>query len=120
MERGELRRADASVAVTQFLDLCAGELHRKRLFGVVGADDPDAVEKQARNAVATFRRPTASTNEPRRARLSGAASLPLSRSWRKIVVLTSPVSSASNSRASVGWSASTATRRQPVGGALRK
>jgi AcrR family transcriptional regulator len=53
-ERGELRRADASVAVAQFLDLCAGELHRKRLFGVVGADDRDAVEKQARNAVATF------------------------------------------------------------------
>jgi AcrR family transcriptional regulator len=54
MERGELRRADASVAVTQFLDLCAGELHRKRLFGVAGADDRDEVEKQARNAVATF------------------------------------------------------------------
>ena len=54
MERGELRRADASVAVAQFLDLCAGELHRKRLFGVVGADDRDEVEKQARNAVATF------------------------------------------------------------------
>ena len=54
MERGELRRADASVAVTQFMDLCAGELHRKRLFGVVGADDRDEVEKQARNAVATF------------------------------------------------------------------
>jgi AcrR family transcriptional regulator len=54
MERGELRRADASVAVTQFLDLCSGELHRKRLFGVVGGDDPDAVDKQARNAVATF------------------------------------------------------------------
>ena len=53
-ERGELRRADASVAVAQFLDLCAGELHRKRLFGVVGADDRDEVEKQARNAVATF------------------------------------------------------------------
>jgi len=54
MERGELRRAEASVAVTQFLDLCSGELHRKRLFGIVGADDPDAVEKQASNAVATF------------------------------------------------------------------
>jgi len=54
MERGELRRADASVAVTQFMDLCAGELHRKRLFGVVGADDRDAVERQARDAVATF------------------------------------------------------------------
>ncbi len=54
MERGELRRAEASVAVAQFLDLCAGELHRKRLFGVVGADDREEVEKQARNAVATF------------------------------------------------------------------
>jgi AcrR family transcriptional regulator len=54
MERGELRRADASVAVTQFLDLCSGELHRKRLFGVLGADDRDAVEKQVTNAVATF------------------------------------------------------------------
>ena len=54
VERGELRRAEASVAVTQFLNLCSGELHRRRLFGIVGADDPDAVEKQARNAVATF------------------------------------------------------------------
>jgi AcrR family transcriptional regulator len=54
MERGELRRADATVAVAQFLDLCTGELHRKRLFGVVGADDRDAVEKQVRNAVTTF------------------------------------------------------------------
>jgi len=54
MERGALRRTDASVAVLQFFDLCAGELHRKRLFGVVGADDRDAVEKQAKNAVATF------------------------------------------------------------------
>jgi AcrR family transcriptional regulator len=54
MERGELRRADASVAVTQFLDLCSGELHRKRLFGVGGADDLDAVERQVRNAVTTF------------------------------------------------------------------
>jgi AcrR family transcriptional regulator len=54
IERGELRRAEASVAVAQFLDLCAGELHRKRLFGVVGADDRDEVEKQVRNAVATF------------------------------------------------------------------
>jgi AcrR family transcriptional regulator len=54
MERGELRRAEASVAVTQFLDLCSGELHRKRLFGVFGADDRNAVDKQVRNAVATF------------------------------------------------------------------
>jgi len=54
MQRGELRRAKASVAATQFLDLCFGELHRKRLFGVVGADNRDAAGKQARNAVATF------------------------------------------------------------------
>jgi AcrR family transcriptional regulator len=54
MERGELRRADASVAVAQFLDLCTGELHRKRLFGVAGPDDREEAERQARNAVATF------------------------------------------------------------------
>ena len=54
MERGELRRTEASVAVAQFMDLCAGELHRKRLFGVVGADDRGEVEKQAKNAVTTF------------------------------------------------------------------
>ena len=54
MERGELRRTEASVAVAQFMDLCAGELHRKRLFGVVGADDRSEVEKQAKNAVTTF------------------------------------------------------------------
>jgi AcrR family transcriptional regulator len=52
--RGELRQAEASVAVAQFLDLCSGELHRKRLFGVVCVDDRDEVEKQARDAVATF------------------------------------------------------------------
>jgi len=54
MERGELRRTNPSVAVAQFLDLCSGELHRKRLFGVVGADDRDEVETQVRNAVTTF------------------------------------------------------------------
>ena len=54
MERGDLRRADESVAAAQFMDLCAGELHRKRLFGVVDADDRDEVERQARDAVATF------------------------------------------------------------------
>jgi len=54
MERGELRRTNASVAVAQFLDLCAGELHRKRLFGVVGADDRGDVERQAKSAVTTF------------------------------------------------------------------
>jgi AcrR family transcriptional regulator len=54
MERGELRRADASVAVAQFLDLCTGELHRKRLFGIVGADDQDAAQRQVKAAVATF------------------------------------------------------------------
>ena len=54
MERGELRRAEASVAAAQFLDLCAGELHRKRLFGLVGVADRDDVEKQAKSAVTTF------------------------------------------------------------------
>ncbi len=54
MERGELRRAVASVAAMQFVDLCSGELHRKRLFGVVGADNRDEFEKQVRNAVTTF------------------------------------------------------------------
>jgi len=53
-ERGELRRADMTVAAMQFLDLCSGELHRKRLFGVDGVDDRDAVERQVENAVATF------------------------------------------------------------------
>ena len=66
MERGELRRTEASVAVAQFMDLCAGELHRKRLFGVVGVDDRDEVEKQARNAVATFLA-AYGANEPSRA-----------------------------------------------------
>jgi len=54
MERGELRRADARVAVSQFLDLCTGELHRKRLFGVVGPHDREEAERQAKNAVTTF------------------------------------------------------------------
>jgi AcrR family transcriptional regulator len=66
MERGELRRTNPSVAVAQFLDLCSGELHRKRLFGVVGADDRDEVETQVRNAVTTFLA-AYGANEPSRA-----------------------------------------------------
>jgi TetR/AcrR family transcriptional repressor of mexJK operon len=54
MERGELRRANALVAAEQFLDLCAGQLHRKRLWGVVCDISQDVIEAQAKRVVTTF------------------------------------------------------------------
>ena len=54
MERGELRRTNTLVAAEQFLDLCAGHLHRKRLWGVVGDISQEAIEAQARRVVTTF------------------------------------------------------------------
>jgi TetR/AcrR family transcriptional repressor of mexJK operon len=54
MENGELRRANALVAAEQFFDLCAGHMHRKRLFGVVVGTGKDDIAVQARWTVATF------------------------------------------------------------------
>ncbi len=54
MERGDLRRANVLVAAEQFLDLCAGHLHRKRLWGVVDGVTPEEIEIQAERTVATF------------------------------------------------------------------
>jgi AcrR family transcriptional regulator len=48
MERGELRRAEASVAVTQFLDLCSGELHRNAVTTFLAAYGADEVSRAAR------------------------------------------------------------------------
>jgi hypothetical protein len=54
IERGELRRTNALVAAEQFLDLCAGHLHRKRLWGVICDISQEAIEAQARHVVTTF------------------------------------------------------------------
>jgi AcrR family transcriptional regulator len=54
MQRGELRRTDAMIAAEQFLDLCAGHLHRRRLWGVIGAVSPDVIEAEVEHIVATF------------------------------------------------------------------
>jgi len=54
MERGELRRSNVQVAAEQFLDLCGGHLHRKRLWGVICDISQDVVEVQAKRVVATF------------------------------------------------------------------
>ncbi|MGA7674546.1 MAG: TetR/AcrR family transcriptional regulator [Rhizomicrobium sp.] len=54
IERGELRRVNARVAAEQFLDLCAGHLHRKRLWGIVGSISQEEIEAQAKRVVKTF------------------------------------------------------------------
>ena len=54
IERGELRRTNALAAAEQFLDLCAGQLHRKRLWGVVCDISQDVIEAQAKRVVTTF------------------------------------------------------------------
>lgn len=54
IERGELQRTNVHVAAEQFLDLCAGHLHRRRLWGVIGAVSPDVIEAEVEHIVATF------------------------------------------------------------------
>lgn len=54
IERGELRRSNVQAAAGQFLDLCAGQLHRKRLWGIVENTSQEDIEVQAKRAVATF------------------------------------------------------------------
>jgi AcrR family transcriptional regulator len=54
MERGELRRANVQAAAEQFLDLCAGHLHRKRLWGIVSEVSQEDIETQVKRVVATF------------------------------------------------------------------
>ena len=54
MARGALRPADPTVAARQFLELCSGELHRKRLYGIAVADVDADADRQTRNTVSTF------------------------------------------------------------------
>jgi TetR/AcrR family transcriptional regulator, mexJK operon transcriptional repressor len=54
IENGELRPADVWVAADQFLDLCAGNVHRQKLWGIVGSVSSQEIETHARRAVATF------------------------------------------------------------------
>ena len=52
--RGELRQANMLVATEQFLDLCAGLMHRKRLWGITTAPSRKDIEVQAERALTTF------------------------------------------------------------------
>jgi TetR/AcrR family transcriptional regulator, mexJK operon transcriptional repressor len=54
IERGELRRMNVWVAADQFLDLCAGNLHRQKLWGIVRSISRHEIEIHAKRAVATF------------------------------------------------------------------
>jgi AcrR family transcriptional regulator len=54
VERGELRRVNVHAAAEQFLDLCAGHMHRARLFGVVIGTGREDIDVQAERIVATF------------------------------------------------------------------
>jgi len=54
IERGELRRTNALVAAEHFLDLCSGQLHRKRLWAVVCDVSQEAIDTQAKRVVTAF------------------------------------------------------------------
>ena len=54
IEKGDLRPANVWTAAEQFLDLCAGNLHRQKLWGIVGSFSRHEIETHARCAVATF------------------------------------------------------------------
>ena len=54
MVRGELRRVNVHAAAEQFLDLCAGHMHRARMFGVVVGTGREDIEVQAERIVAAF------------------------------------------------------------------
>lgn len=53
-ERGELQRTNVHIAAEQFLDLCAGHLHRRRLWGVIGDVSQEEIEAEVKHIVATF------------------------------------------------------------------
>ena len=53
-ENGDLRPVNVWAAAEQFLDLCAGNVHRQKLWGIVGSVSSHEIETHARRAVATF------------------------------------------------------------------
>lgn len=54
IDRGELRPTDLSLATWQFLDLCVGNLHRRRLWGIVRSVSRADIDIYAKRAAATF------------------------------------------------------------------
>jgi len=56
MERGELRKADPSVAAHQFKDLALSGLYNLRLWGVIADPTPAERAAYAETAVDTFLR----------------------------------------------------------------
>jgi TetR/AcrR family transcriptional repressor of mexJK operon len=52
--RGELRQANVSVMTEQFMDLCDGHLHRRRLWGITDKVSQEDIDAQARRITATF------------------------------------------------------------------
>ena len=56
MAQGRLRRADPQTAAEQLKDLALSGLHQKRLWNVIAAPSPQAVDAQVATAVDTFLR----------------------------------------------------------------
>jgi len=54
MARGQLRRADATVAARHFMSLCLGGRHQQLLLGAVRPDDVEVIAAEAAEAVETF------------------------------------------------------------------
>ena len=54
VERGELRRVNLTAMTEQFMDLCNGHLHRKRLWGIIDTVNQEDIDIQAKRVVATF------------------------------------------------------------------
>ena len=51
MQRGRIRRADATCVVDQFCDMCLGHLYRQRLMNVIGEPSDALVRKNVQGAV---------------------------------------------------------------------
>lgn len=56
MDNGELCRADPAVAAAQFIGLCQSGCHHALLLRVIPRPEPEALDRDAANAVATFLR----------------------------------------------------------------
>jgi TetR/AcrR family transcriptional regulator, mexJK operon transcriptional repressor len=54
MATGEMRRADPDIAAVQLLDMCAGHLHRKMLWGIFVDTSPNEIDAQVGTVVSTF------------------------------------------------------------------
>jgi TetR/AcrR family transcriptional repressor of mexJK operon len=84
IDRGELRHTDLSFATWQFLDLCVGNLHRRRLWGIVRSVSRADIDIYAKRAAATFLAAYGNDALSRRARESLANTTEIGRSARKV------------------------------------